>query len=57
MADLNTDLATIYHLSEDVSGASLNGKSPRDLKLEQLKRWLACRGARRSGRKAELVQQ
>ena len=53
MADLNTDLATIYRLSEDdVPGASLNGKSPR----EQLKRWLACRGARRSGRKAELVQ-
>ena len=41
MADLNTDLATIYRLSEDdVPGASLNGKSPRDLKLEQLKRWL-----------------
>ena len=54
--DRNT-LATIYRLSEkDIPGASLDGKSPDDLNVEQLKRWLACRGARRSGKKAELVQ-
>ena len=52
-----TDLAAIYRLrEEDVPGASLSGKSAEDLNVEQLKRWLACRGARRSGRKAELVQ-
>jgi len=52
-----TDLAAIYRLrEEDVPGASLSGKSAEDLNMEQLKWWLACRGARRSGRKAELVQ-
>ena len=52
-----TELAAIYRLSEDdVPGASLSGKSPDVLNVEQLKRWLACRGARRSGKKADLVQ-
>ena len=47
----------MYRLSEDdVPGASLSGRSPDILNVEQLKRWLACRGARRSGKKAELVQ-
>ena len=37
------DLAKMYHLSEeDVPGASLCGKSPDELNVEQLKRWLAC---------------
>jgi len=52
-----TDLAAIYCLrKEDIPGASLSGKSAEDLNVEQLKWWLACRGAHKSGRKAELVQ-
>ena len=54
MANLNTDWVTIYCLTVPV--ASLNGKSPRDLKLEQLKTVvgrMACQGV---CRKAELVQ-
>jgi len=52
-----TDLAAIYCLrKEDIPGASLSGKSAEDLNVKQLKWWLACRGAHKSGRKAELVQ-
>ena len=40
----------------DVPGASLNGKQPEDLKISQLKRWLACRGAPVSGNKPDLVE-
>ena len=33
-------------LSEaDIPGVSLNGKSPADLTVPQLKRWLQCRDA------------
>ena len=46
---------------EDVPGASL-GKFPdgtprtvNQLTVPELRRWLACRGARRKGNKAELV--
>ena len=48
-------------LSEDVPGAGLgywpDGKErkPNDLCVPGLKRWLACRGTRRSGKKSELV--
>ena len=47
---------------EDVPGASLGTlpdgsvRKPKLLTVPELKRWLACRGARRSGNKAELVQ-
>ena len=48
-------LAAIYCLSQDnIPGASLSGKSLDDLNVKQLKQWLACHGARRSGKKAEL---
>ena len=51
------NLTEIYCLlEEDVPGASLFGQSPDDLNVEQLKRWLACRCARRSGKKPELVK-
>ena len=47
-----SDLAAIYRLSQDdIPGTSLSGKSPDDLNIEQLKRWLACRGTRRSRKK------
>ena len=39
----------------DIPGASLNGKNPKDLKIPQLKRWLQCRNASVKGKKAELV--
>lgn len=46
-----------YRLSEDdVPGASLKGRLPELLTVVELKRWLACRGARRTGKKAELVK-
>jgi len=40
----------------DIPGASLNGKSPSQLNVVQLKRWLACRGAPVSGKKPELIE-
>lgn len=55
--DRNMDIdREIYRLTEkDVPGASLKGRKPDLLTVVELKRWLACRGARRSGKKAELV--
>lgn len=45
------DLAEMYRsLEEDVPGASLHGKSPDDLNVEQLKQQLACQCAQRSGK-------
>ena len=44
-------------LSEaDVPGASLNGRKPEQLKIPELKLWLACRRAPTRGRKADLVE-
>ena len=41
----------------DIAGASLNGKSPSELSVTQLKRWLACRGAPVTrGKKPELIE-
>ena len=55
---MNTmDMAATYRLfKDDIPGANLIGKSPDDLILEQLKWWLECCGAHRSGRIAKLVQ-
>ena len=45
-----------YELNEsDVPGASLKVRNPRMLTVPELKRWLACRGALRGGRKADVV--
>ena len=41
---------------EDIPGASLNGKTPGELNVVQLKRWLACRGAPTSRKKPELIE-
>lgn len=50
-------LGCIYCFSEhEIPGASLNGKAPDVFNVEQLKRCLACQGARWSGKKVELVQ-
>ena len=40
---------------EDIPGASLNGKDPKQMTIKQLKFWLSCRGAKISGEKDELV--
>ena len=40
---------------KDIPGASLNVRDPSELKIPELKRWLACRGAPQKGKKANLV--
>ena len=41
---------------DDIPGASLNGKSPSQLTVVQLKRWLACCGVPISGKKPDLLE-
>ena len=43
---------------DDIPGASLGIRKPHELKVPELKRWLACRsrGASRSGNKAALIE-
>lgn len=42
---------------EDIDGASLQGKQPKDFILKELKRWLACRKEERtSGSKRDLEE-
>ena len=41
---------------DDVPGASLNGRRPEQLKVPELKLWLACRAAPTRGKKAVLVE-
>ena len=36
--------------------ASLSGQDPSELYVQELKHWLKCRGAKLSGRKADLVK-
>ena len=43
-------------MEDDIPGASLNGRDPSELHVVELKRWLKCRGANQSGRKADLVK-
>ena len=40
---------------KDIPGASLRGRDPSELKIPELKRWLACRGTPLKGKKADLV--
>jgi len=40
---------------EDIPGASLDGKNPREINVSQLKRWLMCWGTSVSGKKPELI--
>ena len=42
-------------IESDIPGASLNGKTPQQLNVHQLKRWLACRGAPLKGKKPDKV--
>ena len=38
---------------KDISGASLRGGDPSELKITEIKRWLACRDAPLKGRMAD----
>ena len=51
----NTTEPTIL-VESDIPGASLDGRDPSELHIVELKRWLKCRGANLSGRKADLVK-
>ena len=41
----------------DIDGASLNGRQPKQLTIQQLKFWLACRGvtSKKLKTKAEMI--
>ena len=55
--EANDDQGDLCVLEEsDIPGASLNGKKPSELNVVQLKRWLSCRGAPLTGKKAELIE-
>jgi len=41
---------------DDIPGASLKGRKAEQLKNEELKRWLKCRGASVSGTRMQLLQ-
>ena len=54
---LATAVAAEVALTEDdIPGAALGARQPEELKVPELKHWLACRGASRTGLKAQLVQ-
>jgi len=59
MADMPTTSTNVAVFTEDdVPGASLSGRKPSELKNEELKFWLRCRGVAGKGlkTKAELVK-
>ena len=41
---------------EDIPGAKLPRDTPEECKVQQLQRWLLCRGAKETGKKEVLVQ-
>ena len=41
---------------DDVPGASLKGRKAEQLKNDELKRWLKCRGASASGTRMQLLR-
>ena len=41
---------------DDISGASLGGRSVNTLIIPALKRWLQCRGVNTKGKKSDLVK-
>lgn len=62
MEEFAAALANIRLTLDNVPGASLGThpdrtpRKPNELCIPDLRRWLACRGARQSGNKAELVE-
>ena len=55
-AEMASEDTSIVLTEADVPGASLQGRNVSALTVNELKRWLACRGAGRCGNKAELVK-
>ena len=57
-SDMAVGNSTKIPLTEDdIDGASLRGKTPSQLTIPELKRWLSCRkGAKLSGTKRSLVE-
>ena len=53
---MSTATEDVVLVEEDVPGASLGGKRPDELKVPELKRWLAARGASRKGNKSALIE-
>ena len=51
----NKTLPTIL-TEDDVPGASLKGRKPEQLKNDELKGWLRCRGAIVSGTRVHLLE-
>ena len=51
----NETLPTIL-TEDDVPGASLKGRKPEQLKNDELKGWLRCRGAIVSGTRVQLLE-
>ena len=51
----NKTLPTIL-TEDDIPGASLKGRKPEQLKNDELKRWLKCRGASVSGTRVQLLE-
>ena len=41
---------------EDIPGAKLPRENAEECTVPQLRRWLSCKGAKTSGKKAELVK-
>ena len=52
----NEKLSQIVLTGNNVPGAYSNGKKPEELKNEELKRWLKCRGASVSSTRMRLLQ-
>ena len=50
------DVAEVVLTEDDVPGAAIGKRLPEKLKVPELKRWLACQGASRTGLKPKLVQ-
>ena len=56
MASANMDRPPILLTEEDVPGASFTYAQLERHSVEQLRRWLVCRGMKRSGNKSALLQ-
>ena len=41
---------------DDIPGASLQNRKPESLKIEELKRWLKCRGGSVGGNRLQLLE-
>jgi len=41
---------------DDIPGALLKGRKPREVNVAQLKHWLTCRGTPTRGKKPELIE-